>query len=360
MVRPLFVAGSSRSGTTALVDYLNAHEQVLICRERYKYVCNRVTPEWLTFENILDYEPGQGRKSGAQTNVPRKHHVDLLSRKDPAELRWIGDKYPNYVRHLATLCRDNPGAKFIFTYRPIEEVAESHEERSRNPDDPWLGGKNGFEIGVKQWNDSLKRTRDFIESEMNPSALIISYHDFFGDSEASVPLISHFLGIEFDESVRESWREMSRRFESSRRQKEPLTKEQIDFIERRKDGKSEEWILERINRQWENLELANRVEGRRSIAEVGEPRELATAAFEVRSEASEQERRVKLLKRRVGRLREELSGERQRAGRLEKSVRRSRSQANSLKEQLSRVKSSRGWMLLTRFGNLRSSARRRA
>lgn len=57
MARPLFVAGPSRSGTTALIDYLNWHDEVLICMERYKFALDEVNPSSLTFESILDYEP---------------------------------------------------------------------------------------------------------------------------------------------------------------------------------------------------------------------------------------------------------------------------------------------------------------
>ena len=357
-VRPLFLAGSSRSGTTALVDYLNQHEQILLCKERYKYVCDRVAPEQLTFESILDYEPGQGRKSGAQTNVPREYHADLVARKNPSTLRWIGDKYPNYVRYLETLWRDNPGAKFIFTYRPIEEVVESHEARSKNLDDPWLGGKDGFEIGIRQWNDSLKRTREFIESAMNPSALIISYHDFFYRNEDCVPLISYFLEIDFDESTREAWREMSRRFESNRRRKGTLSNRQAAIIEERKDREAERWILERIAKQKENFELPNRTEGRKSIAHVGEPRELVSAAFEVRSETREQASKAELLKDQVEDLQKVLDGERHRSKHLEKSIQHLNSQAKGLEEQAKKIKSSRGWRLLTRIGSLGARLKR--
>jgi hypothetical protein len=336
------------------VDYLNQHKQILVCMERFKYVPDRVRPEWLTFENIPDYEPGQGRKSGAQTNVPRQYHADLVLRKDPAELRWIGDKYPNYVRHLEMLWHDNPGAKFIFTHRPIEEVAESHEARSKNPDDPWLGGKNGFEIGIEQWNDSLKRTRDFIESSMNPSALIVSYHDFFYRNEECIPLISHFLEVEIGESTREAWREMSRGFEGGRRPKESLSEEQAAMIEERKDHETERWILDRIAKQRENVELSNRTEGRRHVAQTGEPRELVSAAFEVRSEAREQARKAELLRGQVESLQQELKVEKQKAKRLNQSTRNLSRRAEGLEGQVTEIESSRGWRLLTRLGALRA------
>ncbi len=122
MIRPLFVIGASRSGTTAVTDYLNHHEEILICRERYKRVHEEIDPGLLTYERILDYEP---QREGGETNIPREHHVELLARKDPAKLRWIGDKQPAGARRYRAISRNNPGAHFLITYRPIEEVVES-------------------------------------------------------------------------------------------------------------------------------------------------------------------------------------------------------------------------------------------
>jgi hypothetical protein len=63
-MRPLFVAGNQRSGTTALARYLNHHSQILICVERYKYVQpENITPDLFSFERILAVDP-------SETNVP--------------------------------------------------------------------------------------------------------------------------------------------------------------------------------------------------------------------------------------------------------------------------------------------------
>lgn len=244
----LFVAGTGRSGTTAFANYLNQHPEIMILKERYKFIPREVTPKHFTFERILDY-------SEDETNLPREHSLKLLSTKDPEKLKWIGDKVPRYVRHLKTLQRNNPGARFIIIYRPVEEVAESYEARSRNPKDPWLGNRDGFKTGVRDWNVAMRKTRDFIESRLKPEVLVVSYHDFFYRNETFVPLISRFLDLEFDDSVRESWRQMSLRFEERRRPKNPTSEEQRAYIEENKDQAAEAWILERIERQWREPEL---------------------------------------------------------------------------------------------------------
>ncbi len=251
----LFVGGPQRSGTTALVHYLNRHSEVLLCMERYKWVPPRyIRPELFTFERILDYRRSPHREDREETNTPWDYHAKLLSGKDPERLKWIGNKNPAYVRNLDRLSENNPGASFILTYRQLEEVAESFEARSKSPEEPWLLG--GFETGVDLWNTAMRSTRDFVESAANLNVLILSYHNFFrGDQEAEVSLLSRFLDIEIECGVRYAWREMSKGFETGRRSKEPLSEEQRAYIEENKDVEAERWVLDRIQRQKRELRI---------------------------------------------------------------------------------------------------------
>jgi len=251
--RPLFVCGCARSGTTAFADYLNRHPEVLLCQERYKRGLppERIAPDLFTFERILDFRPKETEKpiwkNGREFFV--KYHTELLAKKEPAKLRWIGDKGPYYVRCMDLLAKNNPGAHFIVLYRPIEEVVESWESRAEDPDDHWASHR-GTEEAVKIWNLALQKTREFLESSSASRVLIISYHDFFYRNEAVVPLISGFLGLEFDESVTRAWREASLEFESGRRRKKPLSEEQRSFIQEHADRAAEAWVLDRIEKQW--------------------------------------------------------------------------------------------------------------
>lgn len=221
---------------------MNAHPEVLICRERYKYIPREVTPEHFSFERILAYNE-------AETNVPEEQFVELLGRKDPAKLRWIGDKNPDYYQLFERLLRQNPGARFIVLYRPLEEVAESFEARARDPEDHWPAHYD-HERAVKLWNLSLNRTRQFILKEPEANVLILDYHDFFRRNETCVPLISRFLDIEFDDAVLEDWRERTTGFEKARRRKSHLDEEQLSFVRANKNRSAEAWILKRIERQF--------------------------------------------------------------------------------------------------------------
>lgn len=295
----MFVTGCQRSGTTAFAEYINQHPEVLVGVERYGRVpATGITPDHFSFERILDY--------GAEDSLmPREYYVDLLSRKDPERLKWIGDKFPGYAKWLKPLSENNPGARFIILYRPIEEVAESWEARSNNPEDPWLGGKNGFELGVSMWNNIQDKTRNFVQSGLGAGVLIVSYHDFFGRNEACVPLISNFLGIEFDAGVREAWRRMSAEFEQSRRAKKPLTREQEAYIEEKKDVAAEGWVLSRMEEQWRSQAARERRRDEWTRALQTNPRELMSVLLEVDTKAEEQTSRALLLEQRVRHLERE-------------------------------------------------------
>lgn len=330
----MFVTGCQRSGTTAFTEYLNRHPEMLVGVERYGRIpAKEITPELFAFERILDY--------GAEDSLrPREYYVDLLSKKDPERLKWVGDKFPGFAKWLRPLSENNPGAYFIILYRPIEEVAESWEARSKNPDDPWLGGRNGFELGVQMWNNIQQKTRRFVESGLGTGVLIVSYHDFFYRNEECVPLLSRFLDIEFDETVRQAWRELSVEFERQRRPKKPLTDEQEAYIRKEKDSAAEQWILSRIERQWQDLKAHRSEEENLICISETEPRKLVDTLLRTGVEAAEQTARARLLEKRVRH--------------LEKQNRHLTLQQRSMGEQIRVIQASRVHRLLGYVGRLRA------
>lgn len=341
----LYVAGPSRSGTTAFTKYLNEHPEVLVCRERFKWhPRERVAPNLFTFERILDFEDGYEKRD---TERRCRVHEELLTRKDPGKLKWMGDKFPNYVRTLDTLAQNNPGASFIVMYRPVEEVAESYQARSENPEDAWLGGRDGFSMGIRHWNAAMRSTREFVESLVNLNVLLVSYHEFFGQNEACVPLISRFLGLDFDESVLASWKEASREFESKRRAKEPVGEKQRALIDQHADRGAEEWMLKRIEHQWMELgSYSPEAAGER----IEERRRFAVRMAEERAQARAKTRR---LERKAGALERELGKQRSRVQTSNKENLRLAKKVEDLRRQMQAVRSSRTWRLLDHIGRVK-------
>jgi hypothetical protein len=137
---------------------------------------------------------------------------------------------------MESVAANNPGARFIVVYRPVEEVAESHDRIAQ---------------AVKAWNRSLQSTRRFIRESLVPRVLLISYHDFLYRTKTVTPLISRFLGLEFDESVTADLADEVLRFKKRVRSEETLGKEKRSLIQKHANRAAEAWILDRIEKQWD-------------------------------------------------------------------------------------------------------------
>ena len=215
----LFVCGCDEDGTTLLADYLNRHPEILISPERSG---TTQRGEIATLEGMLG-----AREIG-----------EPAPDKNPAGLRWIGEKDADFMRRMESVAGDNPGARFIVMYRPIEDIAESWETK----DTGGQNGNDGFGQAVKAWNRSLQGTRRFVRDSLLPRVLIVSYDDFLYRKETVVPLISRFLGLELDEPAQPHERG---------RAGEPLGKEKRSLIEKHANRAAEAWLLDRVDKQWE-------------------------------------------------------------------------------------------------------------
>jgi hypothetical protein len=237
----LFVCGCDEGGTTVLADYLNRYPEILITPER-----SRITQhtEIATLERKLELgtrEPAPNDKG----DLLLDHDAELLADKDPARVRWIGEKDADYMRRMPSVAGDNPGARFIVMYRPIEEIAESWETQATDGDQ---NGNDGFKQAVKAWNRSLQGTRRFIRDSLLPRVLIVSYDVFLYRRETVVPLISRFLGLELDDFAPADGPAQAHERVRSR---PPLSEKKRSLIERHANRAAEAWLLDRVDKQWE-------------------------------------------------------------------------------------------------------------
>jgi hypothetical protein len=184
----------------------------------------------------LPDEPGDAAppNDGDRLIEPR---AELLANRDPSGLQWIGASNSDYLMRMESLAANNPGARFIVMYRPIEEVAESWEPEVAE------GRQNdGFGRAVRTWNRGLQGTRRFIRESLIPRVLIIDYHDFLYRTETVAPLISRFLELEFDET---ETADLSDEVPPPER-----SKERRSLIQNQVNRAAEVWILDRIEKQW--------------------------------------------------------------------------------------------------------------
>ena len=209
---------------------------------------------------------------------------------------------------MESVAGDNPGARFIVMYRPIEEIAESRVRK--NPGDH--PGSSGLDQAVKAWNRSLQGTRRFMRESLVPRVLLISYHDLLYRTEAIVPLISRFLELEFDGSVRADLAD-----EPIQGEKEPLGSEKRALIQKHANRAAEAWILDRVEKQWERPGLYTQ----------------KTSKAALTSSLNEMEARAWRLQQKV----KELERDRERS-----------------RQRFRRLKSSRTWKLVNKISDVRA------
>jgi chondroitin 4-sulfotransferase 11 len=245
----LFVCGCDRNGTTALADYLNRHPKILVCQESSETTQQReITLDPSTFERMLDPLPKEPGDAATHNDGDRliKPPAELLANRDPSRLQWIGASNSDYLMRMESVAGNNPGARFIVMYRPIEEVAESWEPEDA---DDRQNRNDGFGRAVKTWNRGLQGTRRFIRDSLIPRVLLINYHDFLYRTETVAPLISRFLELEFDETVTAELSDEVPQSERVRSRK-TLGRKQRSLIEKHANRAAEAWILDRIEKQW--------------------------------------------------------------------------------------------------------------
>src|SRR5215203_2659011 len=193
----------------------------------------------LSLHDPLPKEPGDAAPHNDRDRLiePRAEH---LANRAPSGLQWIGASNSDYLMRMESLAGNNPGARFIVMYRPIEEVAESWEPEDA---DDRQNNNDGFGRAVKTWNRGLQGTRRFIRESLIPRVLLINYHDFLYRTETVAPLISRFLELEFDETVTAELSDEVPQSERVRSRK-TLGREQRSLIEKHANRAAEAWILD--------------------------------------------------------------------------------------------------------------------
>ena len=223
----LFISGCDRSGTTAAVRLLNAHQDICIGMERYKFLINeenslktlnknRFSKE--LFFNILDEE----------TNIQWDYFYDPLKEKFDKS-KFVGDKVPRYFQVYNHLKNEFPTAKHIFLVRDPLEVANSWKVRAADSKDVnWLSS-NDVKKSVNVWNSSLKQAyKRFKEGHMD--IIIISYTDLFSGDKQTLDSILNFLSLEQDDNLSKVFYKMTDSWGERLKKPTTLTEEEIQYV----------------------------------------------------------------------------------------------------------------------------------
>jgi len=199
--RLLFLAGLARSGTTALLQVMNAHPEVVVGMERYKRIVSggidRLSPELFTRERFFDFSDGETNQDPEEAARWGIDYGALEAKWDRAT--YVGDKMTTvrFDRVHARL----PEARFVFIVRDIDQVASSWDRRAQDASDRHWPERSDARASVERWNQSLKRIRRAVR-EHPDLVTVVEYARFFGDSDAaSLRAVLDALGLAWEPTV---------------------------------------------------------------------------------------------------------------------------------------------------------------
>lgn len=155
----LFVTGCSRSGTTALVDVLNAHEAIVVGMERYKHLYPQTQAEELQglfdVERFFDFRSTDTSVLPGGRNQWYRLYEDARGKLATGSVVFIGDK-PKAAPSIAEkLTQAYPEARWIHIFRELAYVAASFEARANAPHDRWPL-RAGYRDALRQWTEGFR------------------------------------------------------------------------------------------------------------------------------------------------------------------------------------------------------------
>ena len=215
-MRPVFIVGSGRSGSTLVRRLLVDTRQIHIPPESYvlgpvirsfatwRYfpwasVVRRVTETFERYPEFHHFEVGldpirreqaaahpESRSLAALIDSIYRAHAALTG----APSRW-GDKTPLNVRFLPELHRVFPDARFVHMLRDGCDAVASFLE---------MGRYDSLRAPAERWRDSVGAVRTF--ERRHPGAVIeVRYEVLVADPETVVRKLCHALLIDFDPAV---------------------------------------------------------------------------------------------------------------------------------------------------------------
>lgn len=147
MAKPLdfIVAGTARSGTTAVARYISCATQFHCAVEVFKVRQNHRT--LLAPDCFLDMvNPESDAFSPKMSKAQRAHIQDSVAeiRKRGASIKYFGNKLPRYYMRLDQILEEIGQPRAIVCTRDIKAIAESYNYRAQRPKDNFNAGRRGL------------------------------------------------------------------------------------------------------------------------------------------------------------------------------------------------------------------------
>jgi len=208
---PIFVIGSSRSGTTMFRLMLNKHSQLYIPNESHfltpimdelptdrplsQQQLDRTIDIMIPFLEKRDWDinkSGLLKIAKDLQNPTLSAFIDAIYKKLSNNLRW-GDKTPMYLTEVGRLHNLFPHAQFIHVIRDGRDVCISCQKTG------WHGG-TASNI-ANYWNKEVYHGCMAGRALNRDQYIEISYEDLVLDTENTLKIVCDFLGTNFESSM---------------------------------------------------------------------------------------------------------------------------------------------------------------
>ena len=208
--RPIFIFGSTRSGTSLLSRIVGAHPNIAVPYESHLY--NTFYP-WLKYygdlnfaknrehlvDDILstdvmnDWHPRPDRKLALKAIDRFDFHgvvngIMLAWTQGEGKKRW-GEKTPDHLFYWREILSGFPNAQVIHLVRDGRDVALSLKQAR-------FGPKHIYHL-AKRWVNYLEIVEELKATLDEQSLFEVRYEDLLSDTERVVQNLCHFLGEEF-------------------------------------------------------------------------------------------------------------------------------------------------------------------
>lgn len=206
---PVFLIGFPRSGTTLLGKILNAHPQCMTLEERptlsgllhqVSSLPNGYPAELLTLEDEDRLNLQRAYWADVEECLPEQSRDDRVP-----DGRVLIDQHPFNTSRVWPIAAAFPNARFIVALRDPRDVCLSCFMQNFNPNDV-TANFCSLEDTARAYCNTMQ---NWIEASrrIQPRTITIRYEDVVHNFEPTVARMLDFVGVKWDESVRDFWKE---------------------------------------------------------------------------------------------------------------------------------------------------------
>ena len=218
----LIVTGVARSGTTALGELFNAHPDICLGIERFKFqylLAGNYTRDLFEKGRFFDFREEDTNLDPAKRPVWKPVYDEIARKWDTA--RIIGDKVPDLLPHLPDFMAQNPDFYYVCILRNLKDVALSWQKRADKPRDSWPRAK-GFAAACQSWEDQYRGLHDMMGNRaLRRKVLLLDYDTMYLKPAQTEAAILSFLGLTPDEGFAKTLHDHAAFFAAKRATKVP-------------------------------------------------------------------------------------------------------------------------------------------